>query len=66
MIAIGVPTVIYADTILKNPQNHEHELIVTPKEIDQAVADLSKLMGYGLNLALHPGLSLSDVTHFLS
>jgi len=66
VIAIGVPTVIYADTILKNPQNPEHELIVTPKEIDQAVADLSKLMGYGLNLALHPELSLSDVTHFLS
>ncbi|MBR4866537.1 MAG: GPR endopeptidase [Clostridia bacterium] len=66
VIAMGVPTVIYADTILKNPQNPQHELIVTPKEIDQAISDLSKLMGYGLNLALHPGLTLSDVTHFLS
>ncbi|MBR6764151.1 MAG: GPR endopeptidase [Clostridia bacterium] len=66
VIAIGVPTVIYADALLIHSENPEHELIVTPKEIDQAVADLSKLMGYGLNLALHPGLSLSDVIHFLS
>jgi len=36
-------------------------MIVTPKEIDTQVADISKLLGYALNCALHEGLTVEDV-----
>ena len=29
-------------------------------------ADLAKVIGYGINLALHPGLTIQDVELFLS
>ncbi|MCL2083057.1 MAG: GPR endopeptidase [Oscillospiraceae bacterium] len=41
-------------------------LMVTPKEIDSHVADIAKVIGYSLNIALHPELSVDDVTAFLS
>ncbi|MDR3278343.1 MAG: GPR endopeptidase, partial [Oscillospiraceae bacterium] len=41
-------------------------MVVTPKEIDSNVSDISKLVGYAINLALHPSLTLDDVTMFLS
>ena len=41
-------------------------MIVTPRDIDKNVRDISKLLGYSLNLALHDGLSISDVDMFLS
>ena len=36
-------------------------LFVTPRNIDELVRSVSKLVAYGLNLALHPGLSIADV-----
>jgi len=42
------------------------DMLVTPKDIDSQVADLSKVIGYGINLALHPGLTVEDVDLFLS
>lgn len=39
---------------------------VTPKETDHIIKDTSKLIGYGINLALHEGLSLSEIDEFLS
>ncbi len=39
---------------------------VTPKETDHIIKDVSKLLGYGLNLALHEGLTFSDIDEFLS
>ena len=41
-------------------------LIVTPKDIDTQVHDLAKVIGYGINLALHTGLTIEDVELFLS
>ena len=41
-------------------------LMVTPRDIDQRVADLVKVIGYGINLALQPGLTIEDVDLFLS
>ena len=41
-------------------------LIVTPKDIDTQVHDLAKVIGYGINLALHTGLTIGDVELFLS
>lgn len=40
-------------------------MIVTPKDIDANVRDISRLIGYGLDLAFHPGLTVEDVDMFL-
>jgi len=79
VIAIGVPTVVDASAlafdILERAGVQESDflaaaeycggLILTPREIDGAVNDISKLVGYGINLALHKGLDAADVTMFL-
>jgi spore protease len=54
VVAVGVPTVIDIG-----------DLVVTPKEIDGAVNDISKLVGYAINLALHRDLTIDDITMFL-
>jgi spore protease len=41
-------------------------MLVTPKDIDAQVALLAKFIGYGINLALHKGLTEADITAFLS
>jgi spore protease len=78
--AIGVPTVVDAGTIAAdlaeqagvgdlNPEDlskYARDMIVTPKEIDANVADISKLIGYGINRALHPNLSMDDINMLLS
>jgi spore protease len=78
--AIGVPTVVDAATLAAdlaeeagfkdiNPetlQSYAPAMIVTPKEIDANVADISKLIGYGINMALHPELSIEDINMMLS
>ncbi len=53
--AIGVPTVVDAGD----------GLIVTPRDIDRYVKDAGRLIGYALNLALHPGLTVADVDMFV-
>ena len=77
--AIGVPTVVDAGTLAADlaeqagAENIDPEdfrlfggsMIVTPKEIDSRVNDISKLIGYGINLALHQGLTPEDITMFL-
>ena len=71
--AIGVPTVVYGATLAADLLGHEPQglgeagdLLVTPKDIDSQVADLSKVIGYGINLALQPQLSVEDVELLLS
>lgn len=78
--AIGVPTVVDAGTLAAdlaeqagagalNPEDlskYAGSMIVTPKEIDSSVGDISKLVGYGINMALHGDLSLDDINMFLS
>ncbi|MDR0906622.1 MAG: GPR endopeptidase [Oscillospiraceae bacterium] len=54
VISVGVPTVVDIG-----------DLVVTPKEIDGAVNDISKLVGYAINLALHRDLTVDDITMFL-
>ena len=80
VIAIGVPTVVDAATLTcdvlaeagrgdLDPQALDGAgdgLIVTPKDIDSRAADLSKVIGYGIDLALHPHLTIEDVDLFLS
>lgn len=80
VIAIGVPTVVDAATLAADlaeqagandikPEDMAHyggDMIVTPKEIDSNVSDISKLIGYGINLALHGNISIEDINMFLS
>ena len=70
VIAIGVPTVIYTETLLRETSRDLAspfgDLIVTPKDIDTAVKDMAKLIGYALDLALFPGMTISDAAHFLA
>ena len=73
VIALGVPTVVDAATLTLelagragaelSPESFGPlgGLIVTPRDIDKNVRDMARLLGYGLNLALHKGLTVEDV-----
>ncbi len=41
-------------------------LIVTPKEIDEVVKKISKVIANGLNIALHQGITLADVNRYVN
>jgi spore protease len=41
-------------------------LIVTPKEIDDIVERISKVVANGLNIALHEGITLNDVNRYVN
>ncbi|MFE5319964.1 GPR endopeptidase [Paenibacillus sp. NPDC056579] len=102
VIAIGVPTVVYASTIvnnafdmmhnhfrkqtsntgqilglLDNMQENErlelvrevlnplgHDLLVTPKEIDQFIEDIANIIASGLNAALHEAVDSDNVSAY--
>ncbi len=102
VIAIGVPTVVYASTIVNNTldyiQQHMkshttldaqilgildsispderlqlvkevldplgHDLLVTPKEIDQFIEDIANIIATGLNSALHQGIDTTNVSAY--
>lgn len=78
VIAVGVPTVVDAATLTLDLASRAGAdldpdafgdaggMIVTPKDIDQSVRDIAKLIGYSVNLALHEGITLEDVDMFLS
>ena len=80
VIAVGVPTVVDAGTltadILAQAGRPELDpdalaglggsLMVTPRDIDSRVADLSKVIGYGITLAANPGLALEELELLLS
>ena len=62
VIAVGLPTVI-STTELGDKKNEE--LFVTPRDIDQRVRELSRLIGYGITAALQPALTLEDISGLL-
>jgi spore protease len=102
VIAIGVPTVVYASTIVNNAfelmhehfrrqtsntgeilglldhmQDQErlqlvkevlspigHDLLVTPKEIDEFIEDIANVIASGLNAALHEVVGLDNVAAY--
>jgi len=39
--------------------------MVTPKEIDSQVVDLARILGYAINRAAQPELTLDDLDSFL-
>ncbi|KQO18823.1 peptidase [Paenibacillus sp. Leaf72] len=102
VIAIGVPTVVYASTIVNNTlelmrQHIEtnkgdsnqvfgimnqleeqerlqlvkevlhplgHDLLVTPKEIDQFIEDIANIIASGLNASLHDAVDTDNVAAY--
>lgn len=76
-IAVGVPTVVDASSIahelataagvtLSGEALPQTGLIVTPRDIDRTARDAAKLVGYAIDLALHPGLTVADIDMLLS
>lgn len=85
VISLGVPTVIYAASIVRDAmeamaeddgEDHSEaldqmakdllhgalgEMIVTPREVDDIVADIAGVLASGINRALHPGLSEAEI-----
>ena len=80
VVALGVPTVVDVATlcadVLAEAGKGDLEpealrgagsgLMVTPRDIDQSAADLAKVIGFGVNLALQDSLSMEDIELFLS
>ena len=74
MIAVGVPTVVDGATLAADLLGTEElpdlgkgrEMLVTPKDIDSQVADLAKVIGYGINLALQPDMTVEELELLLS
>lgn len=102
VIAVGVPTVVYASTIVNNciDMMHRHfsnqtantkqilglldalseqerlelvrevlnpvghDLLVTPKEIDQFIEDIANIIASGLNAALHEAVDTNNVAAY--
>ena len=77
VLAVGVPTVVEARTLLRDTLEGngvkcnadtvvcDRALVVTPKDIDARVGQVSRLLGYGISLALHRGLSVADISCFV-
>lgn len=45
---------------------HVGNLVVTPKEVDDMIRDMSKILANGLNIFLHPSIDLKDVDRYLN
>lgn len=59
VVAVGVPTVI--DAALFSEDEALRGMFVTPRSIDSLVRSAGRVIGYGINLALHCGLTLEDI-----
>ena len=74
VIAVGVPTVVDGATLAADllgadelPDLGEgRDLLVTPKDIDSQVNDLAKVIGYGISMALQPGMEVEELELLLS
>ena len=79
VFAIGIPTVVDAATLAADLledsgvtdfdgdklRGGQQNLMVTPRDIDQQVRDLSKVVGYGINWALQD-LEIEEINALLS
>ena len=78
VIAIGVPTVVDGATLAHEIaaqlggsscealDDLSLPVMVTTRDIDREVADIARVIGYAVNMALHPHLSVSDIDLYLS
>lgn len=78
VLAVGVPTVVDAATLARDVLEDagaegidsealrgQEGVTVTPRDIDAQVRALARLVGYGIDLALHPSLSLETLRALL-
>ena len=56
---LGVPTV--SDAVNFGAEEALRGLFVTPRDIDSAVRSCARVIAYGINLALHPKLSVEEI-----
>jgi len=69
VIGVGVPTVVDGATLAADLLGTEDlpdlgagsEMLVTPKDIDSQVADMAKIIGYGIDMALQPGIGFEEL-----
>ena len=59
VLAVGVPTVVDAASLTEDAA--AKGMFVTPRGIDELVRCTARLVGYGIDLALHPGITVSDI-----
>ena len=67
VIAVGVPTVVDGATLAADLTGAEElpalgrDLFVTPRDIDSRVEELGRLVGWGVTMALQPGVEPEDL-----
>ena len=69
VISMGIPTVVDAQTIINdlsdgtiNEENREkRQMIITPREIDLVIDRAARLIGFSINKALQPHLSIDEI-----
>ena len=78
VIAVGVPTVVDGETLAHEISSQlgqpacealddlSQPVMITTRDIDREVADISRMIGYAVNMALHPHLSVADIDLYLS
>lgn len=80
VIAIGIPTVVDALTLIKDtlPKDYQERnlfndisqkgknMVVTPKEIDVLIERGSQIIGMAVNSALHNNFSLEDIVSLIN
>ena len=71
VISVGVPTVVNLETIAHDLAGEDCQVprkgfFLTPDAIDAKIQALSKILGYGISLALQPGLTAEDLDALLS
>lgn len=74
VLAIGVPTVVDAATLVKDILGTEEKpeikedygnMIVTPKNIDIAIERMSDVISAGINMATHQGFGMYEISEYL-
>lgn len=78
VVAVGVPTVVDGATIAHEIctqagvtgcealDDLAQPVLVTTRDIDREVSDVARVIGYAVNLALHPHLTVEGVDLYLS
>ena len=78
VIAMGVPTVVDGATLaheitgqLGGPtcealEDLSRPVMITTRDIDREVSEIARMIGYAVNMALHPHLTVEDIDLYLS
>ena len=78
VIAVGGPTGVDGATLAHEISSQlgqpdcealddlSQPVMITTRDIDHEVADISRMIGYAVNMALHPHLSVADIDLYLS